>query len=97
MKGQRDSKFWGEVVAEYRAGGATYHELAKKHGVNPYTLKGRVMANKKQASQRRAPITRFVPLKVRHELLTHGPEAPVVAVIGASAEYVAAVMRALRG
>jgi len=96
MKGQRDNKFSGEVVAEYRAGGSTYHELAKKHGVNPYTLKGRVMASKKRTSQRRAPLTRFVPVQVRHELLTHGPEAPVVALIGASAEYVVAVMRALR-
>ncbi|MDX2054004.1 MAG: hypothetical protein SFV15_16505 [Polyangiaceae bacterium] len=55
------------------------------------------MSSKKRVSRRRAPLARFVPVKVRHELLTHGPEAPVVALIGASSEYVAAVMRALRG
>jgi len=46
MKRARKSpEFWAALKAEYRAGGVTHKELARKHQVSVHTLKEHIRPN----------------------------------------------------
>jgi transposase-like protein len=87
-------------MAEYDIGGVTLDELARKHGVNLYTLKGRLQQLRRETRASKSPLgkkPKFVRVAVPtvENSAAANAGAPVVTVIGASPEQIAALVRCL--
>jgi transposase-like protein len=103
MKREKKSpEFWAALKAEYRAGGVTHKELASKHQVNIHTLKEYIRPNGGGSKKSTKAVPSFVKVHLSGAGITNHDRAvtskpQVMALVGATPEYLAAFIKSLNG
>ena len=99
---RHDRKFWQQAVATAEAGGASHAEVAARLGVRVTTLRAWIYRLRRERRRAHAPPSvRVLPVEVAPTVAVPALDVRVGDVelrvpIGATPDYVAALVRALR-